>query len=86
MRAVLGIDAAWTVREPSGVALIVDSGSGWQIVEVAASYAAFARREKDADPIVRHRGSLPDAPSLLAAAHEKLGEPVGLVAIDMPCR
>ncbi|WP_237361679.1 DUF429 domain-containing protein [Rhizobium gallicum] len=36
------------------------------------------------DPIVRHRGSLPDGPSLLAAAHEKLGAPVDVVAIDMP--
>ncbi|WP_245496160.1 DUF429 domain-containing protein [Rhizobium leguminosarum] len=84
MRAVLGIDAAWTEREPSGVALIVDRGSGWRLLEAAASYAAFARDGKDADTVVRHRGSLPDAPSLLAAAHEKLGETVDLVAIDMP--
>ncbi|MGR9289913.1 hypothetical protein ACU8OS_15795 [Rhizobium leguminosarum] len=83
MRAVLGIEAAWTEREPSGVALIVDLGSGWRLVEVASSYAAFVSH-KDADPIVRHRGSLPDAPSLLAAAHEKLGGTVDLVAIDMP--
>ncbi|ACE92264.1 hypothetical conserved protein [Rhizobium etli CIAT 652] len=84
LRAVLGIDAAWTDHEPSGVALIVDRGSGWQLLEAATSYTAFLRREKDADPIVRHRGSLPEAPSLLAAAHEKLGAPVDLVAIDMP--
>ncbi|WP_246813138.1 DUF429 domain-containing protein [Rhizobium changzhiense] len=84
MRAVLGIDAAWTEREPSGVALIVDRGSGWRLLEAAASYAAFAGDGKDADPVVRHRGSLPDAPSLLAAAHEKLGASVDVVAIDMP--
>ncbi|TBA68945.1 DUF429 domain-containing protein [Rhizobium ruizarguesonis] len=83
LRTVLGIDAAWTEREPSGVALIVDRGSGWRLLEVAASYAGFAAH-KDADPIVRHRGSLPDAPALLAVAREKLGEPVDLVAIDMP--
>ncbi|RDJ10108.1 hypothetical protein B5K05_13310 [Rhizobium phaseoli] len=82
LRAVLGIDAAWTDHEPSGVALIVDRGSGWQLLEAAASYTAFARREED-DPIVRHCGSLPNAPSLLAAAH-RLGAPVDLVAIDMP--
>ncbi|TBZ59730.1 DUF429 domain-containing protein [Rhizobium leguminosarum bv. viciae] len=84
MRAVLGIDAAWTEREPSGVALIVARGSRWRLLKAAASYAAFARDGKDVDPIVRHRGSLPDAPSLLAAAHEKLGTPVDVVAIDMP--
>lgn len=83
MRAVLGIDAAWTEREPSGVALIVDCGSGWQLLKVAASYAGFAAH-KDADPIVRHRGSLPDASALLAAANEKLGGRIDLVAIDMP--
>lgn len=84
MRAVLGIDAAWTEREPSGVALIVDRGSGWRLLEAVASYAAFARDGKDVDPIVRHRGSVPDAPLLLAAAHEKLGAPVDVVAIDIP--
>ncbi|MBY5801151.1 DUF429 domain-containing protein [Rhizobium leguminosarum] len=84
MRAVLGVDAAWTEREPSGVALIVDRGSGWRLLEAAASYAAFARDGKDADTVVRHRGSRPDAPSLLAAAQEKLGASVDVVAIDMP--
>lgn len=83
MRAVLGIDAAWTEHEPSGVALIVDLGSGWRLVEAASSYTAFVSH-KDADPIVRHRGALPDAQSLLAAAHGKLGGTVDLVAIDMP--
>ncbi|NKF13527.1 DUF429 domain-containing protein [Rhizobium sp. BUS002] len=77
------MDAAWTEREPSGVALIVDSGSGWRLLEAAASYVAFAA-QKDADPIVRHRGPLPDATSLLASAQEKLGAQVDLVAIDMP--
>ena len=29
---MLGIDDAWTEHEPSGVALIVDLGSGWRLV------------------------------------------------------
>ncbi|MDQ0561503.1 hypothetical protein QO004_003297 [Rhizobium mesoamericanum] len=51
MRVVLGIDAAWTQQEPSGIALIVDSGSGWALVEAAASYAVFLQPEKDAVPL-----------------------------------
>nr|WP_246718144.1 DUF429 domain-containing protein [Rhizobium laguerreae] len=84
MRVVLGIDAAWTQQEPSGIALIVDNGSGWALVEAAASYAVFLPPEKDAGPVVRHRGSIPNPGSLLAAATAKLGAPVDVVAVDMP--
>ncbi|WP_171520925.1 DUF429 domain-containing protein [Ensifer canadensis] len=84
MRSVLGIDAAWTEREPSGVALIADDGSGWQLVEVAASYSAFLQPDLGGVPILRHRGSLPDATAIIEAASDKVGTPVDLVAIDMP--
>ena len=30
-RAVLGIDAAWTVSQPSGVALAVETEGGWRL-------------------------------------------------------
>ncbi|WP_327790195.1 DUF429 domain-containing protein [Agrobacterium pusense] len=81
---VLGIDAAWTQHEPSGIALIIDNGSGWALVEAAASYVAFLKSEKDPGPVARHRGSIPDARSLLAAATAKLEAPVDVVAVDMP--
>ncbi|RDL48403.1 hypothetical protein BLJAPNOD_04678 [Ensifer sp. M14] len=84
MRSVLGIDAAWTEREPSGVALIADDGSGWQLVEVAASYSAFLQRDLSGVPILRHRGSMPDATAIIEVASGKVGTPVDLVAIDMP--
>lgn len=84
LKVILGIDAAWTEREPSGVALIADNGSGWALVEAAASYTAFLGVEKDAGPIARHRGSVPDARSLIAAANGKIGATVDLVAVDMP--
>lgn len=84
MRAVLGIDAAWTEREPSGVALIADDGSGWRLVEVAASYAAFIEANVTAGPIVRHRGTIPDAKLIIEAASEKIAAPVDVVAVDMP--
>lgn len=82
-RAVLGIDAAWTEQQPSGVALVSDDGSGWRLIEVAASYEGLLR-EAGSQPIARHRGSVPDAAALLAVAEARAGCPVDLVAIDMP--
>ncbi|MBY5646013.1 DUF429 domain-containing protein [Rhizobium leguminosarum] len=84
MKSVLGIDAAWTEREPSGVALIADSGSGWRLVQVAASYDAFMLPASIADPVLRHRGSIPEAVALLGTASQKVGAPVDIVAVDMP--
>ncbi len=59
MRAVLGIDAAWTERQPSGVALVVDNGAGWRLHKIAASYKAFTD-EADDGRYTRHLGSKPD--------------------------
>lgn len=84
MRVVLGIDAAWTQQEPSGVALIADKGSGWMLIEAAASYAAFLDAGGAAAPVLRHRGSIANAGSLIAAAKEKAGAIVDVVAVDMP--
>lgn len=84
MRVVLGVDAAWTEKEPSGVALIADKGSGWVLIEAAASYAAFLDAGGGVAPVLRHRGSIPDAGSLIAAAMEKAGAMVDVVAVDMP--
>lgn len=84
MRSVLGIDAAWTDREPSGVALIADDGSGWRLMEVAASYAAFLQPPLAAGPVLRHRGSIPDAAAIIDAANFRIGSPVDIVAVDMP--
>jgi len=41
MRSVLGIDAAWTLTQPSGVALAVEDAGGWRLAAVAASYEDF---------------------------------------------
>ena len=37
MRCVLGIDAAWTVEQPSGCALVDETATGWRLVSCAAS-------------------------------------------------
>jgi predicted RNase H-like nuclease len=87
MSAVLGIDAAWTATEPTGVALVSQQAGGWQCVAMAPSYDEFVRFTDfghvnwDKKPIA----SAPDAARLLAAASLLLhGAQVDVVAIDMP--
>lgn len=83
MAAVLGIDAAWTVKEPSGVALVVGDGERWKLVAAAPSYDAFLGGS-GVSLRGRQRGSVPDAQALLCAAEAHAAVPVDLVAIDMP--
>jgi predicted RNase H-like nuclease len=84
-RAVLGIDAAWTERQPSGVALAVEAEGGWRLAAVEASYAGFfARAEGAAAGEERPRGDKPCAAKLLEAALTICGRRVDLIAVDMP--
>jgi len=87
-RAVLGIDAAWTARQPSGVALVVEQGARWRCAGLAPSYDAFLALadgrgvDWDGPP---PRGSLPDAAALLAAAARLApGAEVAVIAADLP--
>lgn len=86
MTSVLGIDAAWTQKQPSGVALISDDpNGGWCLVHAAPSYRSFiARAAGPGDAEARPSGSPPVAAELLNAARLIGGESVGVVAIDMP--
>ena len=86
MTTVLGIDAAWTAGEPSGVALVQRQASRWHCVAAAPSYAAFtALAEGHAPDWSRPAtGSAPDIPGLLQAAAALASEAVTLVTIDMP--
>jgi hypothetical protein len=85
MRSVLGIDAAWTCTQPSGVALAEETAAGWDLIAVAPSYQCFhALAGDDLVREVRPSGSIPDATALLASCRARLGRPVDLVAIDMP--
>jgi predicted RNase H-like nuclease len=84
-RAVLGVDAAWTEGQPSGVALAVEAEGGWRLAAVEASYAGFfARGDGVAAGEERPRGEKPDAAKLLEAAFKICGRRVDLVAVDMP--
>lgn len=84
MRSVLGLDAAWTEHNPSGVALVDETARGWKLRALAPSYIAFeglARGEPlDGSP----SGSRPNAAALIAACHALTGEAPDIVAVDMP--
>ena len=87
-RAVLGIDAAWTVGQPSGVALVVERGGGWACAAVAPSYgdlerlAAGGAVDWDARTVP---GGTPDVGALLDAARRLApGAEVVAIAVDMP--
>jgi len=49
-RAVLGVDAAWTASQPSGVALAVETEEGWRLAAVEASYGHFIARTDGVEP------------------------------------
>jgi predicted RNase H-like nuclease len=87
MLAVLGIDAAWTERAPSGVGLVARRDGRWTCLGLAPSYEAFCRLAEGiaVDWSARVAGSAPQ-PEWLLAASEKLlgGSSVTVVAVDMP--
>ena len=87
MTAILAIDAAWTARQPSGVALVCNAGENWRCVGLAPSYIQFEHLA-GGDPVdwgSKPKGSRPDLDRLLAFCRRLLdGEQVSLVAMDMP--
>ena len=92
MASVLGIDAAWTARNPSGVALVrTNPDQRWEHVALASSYDAFVEIAGGDDVHSnvrldeRPRGGNPKPERLLGTAEKLLcGEPVTVVSVDMP--
>lgn len=85
--AILGIDAAWTEKQPSGVALVVCDTNRWSVSAVAPSYHAFVELSHGTSVQwdTRHKGSFPD-PTLLIESVDRLlpGVRLSVVAVDMP--
>lgn len=85
--AILGIDAAWTRNQPSGVAVVERTALGWRCRAVAPSYGTFIALAHGI-PVDWNTGSMPgsDPPvkKLLEATSRLTGSYVSLVAIDMP--
>lgn len=80
--AVLGIDAAWTDHEPSGVALVVRRGGRWLAPSVAPGAEALGRQFSWAESVA---GGPMDVAAVLGASAELLDDiPLAVVAVDMP--
>jgi len=83
MRAVLGIDAAWSQHNDSGVALIEETSAGqWRCVAVAASYERFLEKVGLTKP-----QDFSDLPAVLVDAsrrHLAVGVDLVLVVADIP--
>lgn len=75
-KVVLGIDAAWTANNPSGVALAGKIDGVWRLMAAAASYEEFVGLAGDGE------GFGPAA--VVAAATYLAGRAPDLVAVDMP--
>lgn len=87
MTSILGIDTAWTEKEPSGIALVSEVSEKWQVLAAAPSYEIFLETARGRDvnwTRGRIQGGPPDISSLLAAAEKLSGERVQIVALDMP--
>ncbi len=87
MTVILGIDAAWTLTQPSGVALVAESQDAWRVLRVAPSYEAFLTSAETGAvdwAARRFRGSRPRVADLLAAARAIAGSAVDLITLDMP--
>lgn len=83
-RAVLGIDAAWTLTQPSGVAAAAEFHDGWHLIAASTSYQRFHALANGRSAEERPLGSPVDAPALLASASMLCGRPIDIVAVDMP--
>jgi len=80
--AVLGIDAAWTERNPSGVALVEVRGESTRAIFAAPSYASFCDGRRP-DWTARQTGGVGDPGALLEAAQRLASLPIRCVAVDM---
>ena len=83
---VLGIDAAWTTHNPSGVALVQRAAEGWQCLSLAPSYDAFLALSagQPLDGSLKAQGREPNPEALLEACRQQSGMPVDCVSVDMP--
>ena len=84
MATILGIDAAWRVGNPTGVALITSANGRWHCRRVCPTAHAFI--ESAFGPRQWPRIYLMEAlvSELIRAAAAFAGEPVTLVALDLP--
>lgn len=80
--AILGVDAAWTSKEPSGIALIQKESEKYRIVKLGRSYQEFTS-DQEGLALERPKGTMPDFNALLLMC-DRLGHKVNVVALDIP--
>jgi predicted RNase H-like nuclease len=83
---ILGIDAAWTTTEPSGVALVTGEPGRWSCRGLAPSYRQFCDLAAGGETDWTRRppaGGI-DIDALLSAATALAGASPDVVAVDMP--
>ncbi len=82
MKYILGVDAAWTEKEPTGVALLsINNDNSIQAVKIARSYEEFSKGRISWDNSVT--GSKPDFPRLLCYCRNNEWV-IDLIALDIP--
>jgi predicted RNase H-like nuclease len=83
---VLGIDAAWTASQPSGVAVLRGQRGRWHCAGLAPSYASFVALAHGTpiDWRARPAASIAACDELIAAASRLAGGRPDVIAIDMP--
>lgn len=86
MTTILGIDAARTAAQPSGVALIQRHYGRWRCLAAAPSYPSFEllARAVACDWSQGGEAGQADVGRLIAAAEHLAGESLGVAAVDMP--
>ena len=86
MTIIMGIDAAWTEGDPSGVGLISKQEGAWRCLAVAPSYSAFLdlADARSVDWGSRCYGEIPRVNELLEAASAISRKTVDIVVLDMP--
>jgi predicted RNase H-like nuclease len=84
MKVVLGIDAAWTPTQPSGVAIASSNGEGWQLIGAYSSYGDYFEAAKFHGSVSDGDLASTSAVSLINAATALAGQAPDLVAFDMP--
>lgn len=86
MKVVLGIDAAWTAAQPSGVALVTWDGRAGRCLAVAPSYGSFVARAAGVavDWRAKPAGGIAACGALIDACIALAGAPPDVIAIDMP--
>ncbi len=83
---VLGIDAAWTAGQPSGVAVLKRQRGGWHCLALAPSYASFVAlaHGRRVDWRARPAAAVAECDALLAATKRLAGALPDVIAVDMP--